>query len=182
MCCGHCANRRDWYGPARGDGVDRLISLTRVFGPRRRGRQPRTPPPIAVGEITSSNRRDVGALELITRFNARRRRGQAPSPGGLAWYTPTGLVRYAVADPAQQRLLWQGNIGRIPNIGAMGEAQREAAIRQLISARTGQRFRNLAPGHAGPDLVPAFDEADDFDDPLFDEADEYAEELEAFYA
>ena len=133
---------------------DKVIDLRRVFGPRPVGRQPANPPAIGVGEITSSARRDVGALEVIARLRQQRRRG---GPAGLAWYTPTGLVRYAVVNPDQSRILWQGNLGRIPGLAAMSASQREAAVRQLITQRTGQRFRNLQPGHKGPDLVPAFD-------------------------
>jgi hypothetical protein len=147
-------------------GIDKLIRLSRVFGGRR-GRQARTPPPIGVGEITSSARRDTGALELLTRFRERARRGRPALPGGLAWYTPTGLVRYSVVSPDQSRTLWQGNLGRIPGLPQMTTAQREVAIRQLISQQTGQGFRNLRPGHGGADLVPkfdAFDDVDGFDD------------------
>jgi hypothetical protein len=96
--------------------LDKVIDLRRVFGPGPPGRQAATPPPIGVGEITSSKRRDVGALELIARLRQRGQRGQ---PGGLAWYTPTGLVRYAVVRPDQSRILWQGNLGRIPGLAAM---------------------------------------------------------------
>src|SRR5262249_42718286 len=91
---------------------NQLVRLQRVFGPLVRGRPPRDPPRIAVGEIPSSARRDVGALELIARLRARAGRGQTGA-GGLAWYTPTGLVRYAVVAPDQSRMLWSGNLGRI---------------------------------------------------------------------
>ena len=158
----------DW-NPA--SSIDKLVDLRRVFGPRPR-RPPPTPPRIGVGEVTSSARRDTGALELISRLRQRTGRGRAARPGGLAWYTPTGLVRYAVVAPDQSRILWQGNLGRIPGIRGMSTDQREAVVRALITTRTGQSFRNLPPGHRGPDLVPTsrFDEFDEFDvDNLMDE-------------
>lgn len=164
----------DWLRPS---SADELIRLRRVFGPRR-GRQARQPPPIAVGEITSSARRDTGALELITRFRERQQRGQPAQPGGLAWYTPGGLIRYAVVAPDQSRTLWQGNLGRIPGIAQMSTAERESAIRERITERTGQEFRDLPAGHRGPDLVPRFDAFDadegdygddDFSDDSFDD-------------
>jgi len=157
----------DWRA---GSSIDRLIDLRRVFGPRPR-RRPPAPPRIGVGEITSSARRDTGALELISRLRQRARRGRVARPGGLAWYTPTGLVRYAVVAPDQSRILWQGNVGRIPGIAGMSTSQREAAVRALVAAQTGQSFRVLAPGHAGPDLVPTsrFDGFDGFDAQSTDE-------------
>src|SRR5919201_6130042 len=135
----------DWQP---GSSIDMLVDLRRVFGPRPR-RRPPTPPRIGVGEITSSARRDTGALELITRLRHRAQRGRVARPGGLAWYTPTGLVRYAVVAPDQSRILWQGTLGRIPGIAGMSTDQREMAVRALVTARTGQPFRILPPGHAG---------------------------------
>lgn len=73
----------------------------------------------------------------------------------------------------QSRILWQGNLGRIPGIAGMSTDQREAAVRALVTARTNQPFRDLAPGHRGPDLVPTsrFDEFDAFAaNDLMDEA------------
>ncbi len=159
----------DWSAAS---SIDRLVDLRRIFGPRPR-RRPPTPPRIGVGEVTSSARRDTGALELISRLRERTRRGRVARPGGLAWYTPTGLVRYAVVAPDQSRILWQGNLGRIPGIAGMSTDQREAAVRALVTARTNQPFRDLAPGHRGPDLVPTsrFDEFDAFAaNDLMDEA------------
>jgi hypothetical protein len=51
--------------------TDKVIDLGRVFGPRPDpNQQLRRPPRIGVGEVTSSARRDVGALELIARLRS----------------------------------------------------------------------------------------------------------------
>src|SRR5262245_41970957 len=133
--------------------ADKLIRLTRVFGPLP-PEQTALPPQIGVGEITSEQRRDVGALELVTRLRAAATPGQPAGPGGLAWYRPDGSVRYAVVAPDQTRMLWQGDIGRIPNFARLNATQREAAVRRLLTQVTGQRFRNFRGAHRGPDLVP----------------------------
>lgn len=137
--------------------IDKVIDLRRVFGPRPDpNQQVRRPPRIGVGEVTSSARRDVGALELIARLRSQVGRGR---PGGLAWYTPTGLVRYAVIAPDQSRIMWQGNIGRIPGLANIPQNQRGAVaerwVRRQITRLTAQRFRRLPPNHRGADLQPA---------------------------
>lgn len=139
--------------------LDKGIALVRVFGPRV-PRLPPKPPFISVGEITSSARRDVGALELITRLRARQQRGEPAQPGGLAWYTPTGLVRYAVVAADQSRILWDGNLGHIDGLAQMTTIEREHAISRLITEVTGQEFQMLPQYHDGPDLVPAADRYD----------------------
>lgn len=195
MRCGHSLARGDRISNriangialrrlTRGDGADAAIDLQRVFGPNvghsssgRNWQQTlanNPPPPIGVGEIRTSAGQDVGALELLTRFAEMRRRnpGAQLPLGGLVTTTPTGLVRYTVADPNNDRIVWQGNLARLPSISQVEPAQREREIRALLQRITGQRFRNLRYPHAGPDLVPSpvrprpnrFDGFDDGDD------------------
>lgn len=161
--------------------VDRAIDPERIFGPnvgyRSQGRHWRRdlgrnrPPPIGVGEIRTSAGQDVGALELLTRFAEMRRRnpGATLPLGGLVTTTSGGLVRYVVADPNRDRIVWQGNLARLPWINRAPPAVRERAVRSLLRRITGQTFQNLPYPHAGADLVPAvppatsFDEADEAD-------------------
>lgn len=148
----------EWIESMMRDGPDKLVALSRVFGRAPRlGSSTGPPPPIGVGEITSSARRDTGALELISRFRERAARNAPPRAGGLAWYTPSGLVRYAVVAPDQQSIQWLGNLGRIPGLAAMNTDQREQAIRALVAQASNQPMQNLPAGHAGPDLVPVVD-------------------------
>lgn len=198
MCCGRCGSRsqprvglqadRAWQQAAvrralRSPTSDRAIDLQRIFGPNagyrsagpnwRRNLRNNRPPPIGFGEIRTSAGQDVGALELVTRFNELRRQhpGRPLPLGGLVTTTPTGLIRYMVADPNRDRIVWQGNLARLPWINQVGPAQREAAIRNLLRRITGQGFANLPYPHGGADLIPnpvlvrpsRFDGFDDFD-------------------
>jgi len=198
MCCGRCRARSDraWNRIAyrrltRHQGVDRSIDLQRIFGPNtgyrsegrnwRRNLRHHRPPPIGFGEIRTSAGQDGGALELVTRFaEMRRQHPGRPLPlGGLVTTTPSGLVRYTVANPNNDRIVWQGNLARLPWINRVGPGQREAAIRNLLRRITGQGFANLPYPHPGADLIPTpvvarpspFDEIDDFD--AFDAFDVY---------
>lgn len=177
--------REAWRLLTGGSGVeraiDRAIDPERIFGPNtgyrsegrhwRRDLRHNRPPAIGVGEIRTSAGQDVGALELLTRFAEMRRRnpGATLPLGGLVTTTPGGLVRYVVADPNRDRIVWQGNLARLPWINRAPPAVRERAIRSLLRRITGQTFRNLPYPHAGADLVPAvapptpFDEADEAD-------------------
>lgn len=173
--------RDAWRLLMRDSGAERAIDPERIFGPnigyRSQGRHWRRdlgrnrPPPIGVGEIRTTAGQDVGALELVTRFAEMRRRnpGATLPLGGLVTTTPGGLVRYVVADPNRDRIVWQGNLARLPWINRVPPAARERAIRSLLRRITGQTFQNLPYPHAGADLVPAvppatpFDEADEAD-------------------
>jgi len=173
---------------ARGTGVDH--GLRRSFGDltarevrledpaRLRELLLRRPPPhIGFGEVKSQAGLNQGLHQLQEGLNdvARRTpmdRSVAYPRVGLAWYLPSGLVRYMVAqpniDPRLSRRVWQGNIGRIGPVPASvlqgartpqevldREAHwREQQVRNLVQTVTGQPFRSLPPGHRGHDLQP----------------------------
>jgi hypothetical protein len=203
MRCGRSLSRsprvwgRDAYRRLLGrGGVDRAIDLQRTFGPNvgyssegrnwRKHLRNNRPPPIGFGEIRTSFGQDGGALELVTRFAELRRANPGrPLPlGGLVTTTPTGLVRYAVVDPNRDRIVWQGNLARLPWINEVGPGQRERAVRALLRRITGQGFANLPYPHPGADLIPTpvLSRADDFDDvdDVFDDMDEWDEAFVRF--
>ena len=134
----------DWQA---GSSIDRLVDLRRVFGPRPRRRTP-TPPRIGVGEITSSARRDTGALELITRLRDRAQRGRVARPGGLAWYTPTGLVRYAWWRQISPGSSGKGTWGEFPELPAC-----RPTSEKLRSERSSRRER-VSPSESSHPAMP----------------------------
>lgn len=202
MCCGRCRAGRSCAAdrssrvrarlavraPTRETGIDH--GLRRSFGDltsreirqedpgRLRGLLLRRPPPhIGFGEVKSQAGLNQGLHQLqeglndVARGTPRDRSVVYPRVG-LAWYLPSGLVRYMVAqpniDPRLSRRVWQGNIGRIGPVPASvlqgartaqevldREAHwREQQVRNLVHTVTGQPFRSLPMGHRGHDLQP----------------------------
>jgi len=137
--------------------ADKLISLRSLPNPNPPTRQPRNPPRIDFGQVTTVNRKkeQEGLGNLVEDRIFRHRQGR----GALVQYDPRGNVRMTVLRPDMQSIQWQGRLGSIqmPSRTAskqQREQQIEDRVRALVGRRTRQTFEQHRSNQPGTDLVP----------------------------